>query len=184
MKKILKVVLCISLVMLLVGCGNKQEESTDSNLVTIDKIYYQENDNGSSSMYLVYSIKSDEEKDITAHGGVNLVVGENTKGSAFFTYDTNKNVIEEAGFPTVVSYKTLYAGSNQTLKYIATFTVSNKVIENNEELKLIAEVNGHQGQGMATEYDKLEKTFTFKDVPTFKYSDNQEFVQEFQKDYN
>lgn len=185
-KKIFLNLLIFLSLFMITGCGGeKTKEINKPELLNIEKIYYEINEDSSVSMYLVYSIKSDEEKDITLGESANLVVDTKTQGSTFYTYDKNKNIIEQAGFPSLVSYKTLYSGSNETLKYIATFTINKKYISNKEKVKLQVPYNGEVTEkSPVTEYEYLEKNFSFDELNCFLYSDNNEFIQEFKKDYN
>lgn len=183
--KLLLFLLCGILLIGVTGCGKEvTKEKSLSNLVNIEKIYYKENDNSSISMYLVYAVKSDTEKDITIGESANLIVNSQTQGSAFYTYDKNKNAIAELGFPTAVSYKTLYGGSDEKLRYVATFTINKNYIDNKKEIVLQVPINGTVSENSpVTKYEYLEKSFTFDKIEIFSYSENSEFVQEFEKDY-
>jgi len=196
MKKVIWLMLLVVIgLFLLTGCGeseitlNRKEENdaenTISKVLNIEKIYYKFNDDSSASMYLVYSIKSDENLDIDLGSSASLLVGSKTTGSAFYSYDMNKNVFEKAGFPTVVTYKTLYSGSAEILKYVATFTINKKYIDNGEDIILKVPINGTVNENSpVTEYSYLEKSFKFTEITSFLYSDNSEFLQEFKKDYS
>ena len=185
--KLLLFLLCGILLIGVTGCGKKvtkEKEKSLSNLVDIEKIYYNENDDSSISMYLVYAVKSDTEKDITIGASANLIVDSQTNNSAFYTYDMNKNVIAELGFPTVVDYKTLYGGSDEKVRYVATFTINKNYVDNKEEIVLQVPINGTVSENSSvTKYEYLEKSFTFDEIEIFSYSENSEFIQELEKDY-
>lgn len=184
-KAILTILLCGVMILGITGCAKgTNEEKSLSNLTDIEKIYYKTNDDSSISMYLVYAVKSDAEKDITIGSSANLIVDSQTKNSTFYTYDMNKSIIEKAGFPTAVSYKTLYGGSDETLKYIATFTINKNYVDNKKKIILQVPINGSISENSpVTEYEYIEKVFTFDEIENFSYSENSEFIQKFEKDY-
>lgn len=173
---------------------NKPQEEIKANniqnigesLVNIEKIYYSKNKNGDSySLYLTYSIKSDNDKDITTAGETTLISGEKEQGSSYYNYDMNKDVISMAGYPTAISYTTLYAQSDKQLKYIAHFTVGKKDIEENNNLTFKVKYNGYlNSTSPVTQYEYLEKKFKINDVSNFLYIDNNDFIKEFKKDHN
>lgn len=193
MKKIfLYLIMGTLLVIGLTGCGDKKVEDTrenkqtesNSNLVSIEKIYYKVNKDSSSSMYIVYSVASDDKKDITLGDSASLVANSKTTGSAFYTYDMNKNAIGSLGFPTAVTYKTLYAGSNNSLKYVSTFVINKKIIDDNEKITLKIPYNGEVSEDSPVTKNKyLEKSFSFKEIDSFEYTENEELIKELEKDY-
>lgn len=189
MKKIfLTILLCGVILLGATGCESEKsddsQQNTLSNLVDIEKIYYKENNDSSISMYLVYSIKSDAENDITVGASPSMIAGEETSSSAFYTYDKNKSIIEKIGFPTVVSYQTLYAGSDKKIKYIATFIINKNYVDNKKELILQIPIDGTVSyDSPATKYDNIEKSFIFDNVKSYQYVENDDFIQEFEKDY-
>ena len=187
-KKIISMVLFLTMIFVITGCGNKIEEQKqnelNSSLVNIEKVYYKVSNDSSVSMYIVYSVKSDDKEDITLGSEANLIANSKTTGSAFFTYDMNKNFIGSLGFPTLVTYKTLYGGSDDLLKYVATFIINKKIIDNNEKIILKVPYNGEASEDSpVTKYKYLEKSFTLNEIDSFEYSDNEEFIKEFEKDY-
>lgn len=197
---IIPVVIAIVIVLvvgIIIGLKNKnkqQEEiqknntqSIEESLINIEKIYYSKNNSGDSySIYLTYSIRSDDDKDITTAGETTLVSGGGKEqGSSYYTYDMNKDSISMAGYPQAISYSTLYAGSDKQLKYIAHFTVGKKDIEENNNLTLKVKYNGYStSDSFITQYEHLEKNFKINDVTNFLYIDNNDFISEFKKDHN
>ena len=190
-KRLLLTIFILIGIICITGCGKEEKKDNNlnnsnlSNLVNIEKIYYQEINDGSVSMYLIYCVNSDKEKDITLGSSAELVVDGKKQSSAFYTYDMNKNLIAKAGFPTIVEYKTLYGGSNNTLRYIATFTINKNYTNNNMKITLKIPYNGLVSEDSpVTKYEYLEKEFVFDDIKNFLYNDNSEFISEFEKDYN
>lgn len=192
MRKIMYLFLSLVLVIILTGCGNKIEKQNqnknkkelNSSLVNIEKVYYQVSNDSSASMYIVYSVKSDDKKDITLGDSADLTANSETTGSAFYSYDMNKNFIGSLGFPTLVDYKTLYGGSEDVLKYVATFVINKRIIDDNEKIILRVPYNGEVSKDSPVTKNKyLEKSFKFDEIDSFEYSDNEEFIKEFEKDY-
>ncbi len=174
-KKIFLILLIFVMLIGLTGCGEKTNKNSLNDLVDIEKIYYKENDNGSISMYLTYTISSDIEKDITIDGSdAKLKTDLKEYGGLYGYVDINKDLIEEAGFQTVSDYKTLYGGSNEKIKYLVIFSINKNYFEARKKLTLLVKINGD-------EY--IEKEIDRNKINIFKYTENSEFITEFKKDY-
>lgn len=197
MKKAKLMMIIVAIVMILivgiiVSTIKKKETSKEDKiqnigekLINIEKVYYGKiNSQDSYSMYIIYTIKSDNNIDIeTNNKGASLMSGGGQCASYYYYKD--QGILSKAGYSDSVRYETLYAGSDKKLKYIASFEVGKKGIEENKNLMLKVNYNGTVTENSpVTHYEFLEKTFKITEVNNFLYSDYAEFLKEFKKDHD
>ncbi len=203
MKKNFLISLIIVVILIISAGCTKRNENTDiyrndkyADLGNIEKIYYSENSSNQVTMYIVYSIVSDEEKDfavgmpaglstcyLTDNGGRNCSIP-TVSGVYIASDDDNREIIELAGFPIYTTYKTLKAGSNEKVKYISKETIDKRYVDGQDMAYIYFYLSSRLNTTNFEITTSIEKKIDFKEIKTFKYNDNSEFVEEFKKDYN
>lgn len=194
-KTILSILLFTILLFGVVGCDSK-DNNKYTNLVDVEKIYYHEIDNNQISMYIVYSIKSDENQDFyvgkpaniqscyaTDDGGSSCTTQSSTS-SYILNNDENQDLIEAAGFSLNEEYKTLKAGSDEKEKYIIEAFIDKEFLKDQDDTYLVVGLSTRLDTDSFIATTTVKKKYKFSEVETFKYSDNSEFVEEFKKDYH
>lgn len=144
MKKVIAIMLSLILVFSFSACSknknddNNTEEITTVSNIKINNIFYSNNDNDdTSSIYIEYTVSASQTEDISYGDSAKIKTNYGEQGSSLYTWDKYKDLVERAGFPVLINYQTLYAGSEKTLGYIAHFTINKRCISNDETMTLI-----------------------------------------------